>query len=414
MLKNNGRKILPLLSTVMIAGFTGYMALDTFVIPHSYVVVAEETSAATEGTVGAADENTRKHRPGEKPDAEMTGKNRPGENSDSGSSFGKKKRSSDSGSDGSTQSRKKKKSSDGSDSDGDKSTSGTTGQSRGTDTEAGTADTQTGATDSATGAADTQTGTDTASGTSSGLVSTLTQDTYQDSNVTITMKEYRVGDTTVHVADVSSASGGVLKTSFAQSTYGRNVSEKTSDMAADVNAILAINGDNYGSREKGYVIRNGVLYRDTAASGQEDLVIYEDGSFQIISEDEVTAQELLDAGALQVFSFGPALITEGEISVSAGEEVGKAKASNPRTALGLTADGHYLFVVSDGRTSESEGLSLSELADFMKKLGAVTAYNLDGGGSSTMVFNGTVVNTPTTNGNKISERKVTDIVYIGC
>lgn len=71
------------------------------------------------------------------------------------------------------------------------------------------------------------------------------------------------------------------------------------------------------------------------------------------------------------------------------------------------------FVVSDGRTSESEGLSLSELAEFMQSLGVTCAYNLDGGGSSTMYFNGEIVNNPTTSGKTIKERSVSDIVYIG-
>ena len=87
--------------------------------------------------------------------------------------------------------------------------------------------------------------------------------------------------------------------------------------------------------------------------------------------------------------------------------------SNPRTAIGVIDDLHYVFVVSDGRTSESEGLTLYQLANFMQNLGVKTAYNLDGGGSSTMYFNGQVINNPTTNGNKISERSVSDIVYIG-
>ena len=63
--------------------------------------------------------------------------------------------------------------------------------------------------------------------------------------------------------------------------------------------------------------------------------------------------------------------------------------------------------------SESEGLSLYQLAEVMKSYGAKTAYNLDGGGSSTLYFNGQVINKPTTGGNKISERAVSDIVYIG-
>ena len=87
--------------------------------------------------------------------------------------------------------------------------------------------------------------------------------------------------------------------------------------------------------------------------------------------------------------------------------------SNPRTAIGEIDAGHYLLVVTDGRTSQSAGLSLQELAEVMQSLGAKVAYNLDGGGSSTMVFQGRVVNQPTTNGRSIQERGVSDIVYIG-
>ena len=240
-----------------------------------------------------------------------------------------------------------------------------------------------------------------------------TANSYSDGNISITLTEYRKYDTTIYVADVQITSVSDLKTAFADSSYGRNITEKTSEIAEDVNAILAVNGDFYGAQESGYVIRNGVLYRDTAAEDRQDLVIYEDGSFEVVEESEITAQELLDKGAWQVLSFGPGLVEDGEIAVSENEEVGKAMASNPRTALGVTEDGHYLFVVSDGRTSESEGLSLYEMAEFMQSLGAVTAYNLDGGGSSTMYFNGEVVNNPTTSGRSIKERSVSDIVYIG-
>ena len=241
------------------------------------------------------------------------------------------------------------------------------------------------------------------------------QDSYNDGNISIDLKEYTVNGSTVHVAEVS-ADDEYLKTAFAQGSYGKNVTAATSDIADDVNAILAINGDYYGAQEKGYVIRNGKLYRNTAVSGNEDLVIYGDGSFEIINESEVTAEELLAKGAVQTLSFGPALVDNGTISVDAGDEVGRAMASNPRTAIGIRSDGTYLFVVSDGRTDESEGLSLLELAEFMESIGAETAYNLDGGGSSTMVFNGSIVNTPTGGGignGSGSERKVSDIVYIG-
>lgn len=241
----------------------------------------------------------------------------------------------------------------------------------------------------------------------------ITDNYYSDGNITITLTEYRGNDTTIYVADVVLSSAEYLKTAFAKSAYGKNVTEKTSSIADSVGAILAINGDYYGTQETGYVIRNGVLYRSTGSSDNEDLVIYSDGSFEIISEGDMTAEELLANGAVQVLSFGPALVQSGEISVTVDEEVGKAKTSNPRTAIGIISDLHYVFVVADGRTDESEGLSLYELAEFMQGLGVETAYNLDGGGSSTMVFNGEVINNPTSSGNSIKERKVSDIVYIG-
>ena len=242
--------------------------------------------------------------------------------------------------------------------------------------------------------------------------STVSSDSYQDENISITLKSYRENDTTIYVADVNVSSPEYLNTAFAQGSYGRNVTQKTSEIAENAGAILAVNGDYYGAQEKGYVIRNGKLYRDTAINGQEDLVIYSDGSFGIINEGEVSAQKLIDAGAVQTLSFGPALVMNGSVSVTENEEVGKAAASNPRTAIGMISKTHYVFVVSDGRTDESAGLSLHELAEFMDSLGVKTAYNLDGGGSSTMYFNGSVVNNPT-GGMGSKERSVSDIVYIG-
>lgn len=242
----------------------------------------------------------------------------------------------------------------------------------------------------------------------------VTDSAYSGNGVNITITTVRVSDTTAYVADVQLTDAGSLQTAFAKDTFGSNITQKTSAMAAANNAILAINGDYYGANKRGYVIKNGVLYRDTVRQGDdtEDLAIYADGSFAIIDETEVTAQELLDSGVVQLFAFGPALIENGEVLVSASDEVSRAMTNNPRTAIGIVDELHYIIVVADGRTSESEGLSLLELAELMESFGCVTAYNLDGGGSSTMVFNGVVVNQPTTNGNEITERSVSDIVYI--
>ena len=250
------------------------------------------------------------------------------------------------------------------------------------------------------------------SGSTSSTSSGTVIGTYSDSKSKITVTQYRAYDSNIYVADVEVTDGTSILSAFANNTYGRNITDTTSDMAEENNAVLAINGDYYGARQSGYVIRNGVVYRNQGSNG-EDMVISKDGSLSFISESDTTTDSLLQKQAWQVLSFGPVLVENGEVAVSENDEVGMAMASNPRTAIGTVAKNHYLFVVSDGRTSESAGLSLYELANFMKSLGATNVYNLDGGGSSTMVFQGEVVNNPTTNGNKISERAVSDILYIG-
>lgn len=241
---------------------------------------------------------------------------------------------------------------------------------------------------------------------------TVTSNSYQDENISINITTSRTSNTTYYVADIKLGDAEYLKTALANDTYGRNIKDKTSSIAESNNAIFAINGDYYGFRDYGYVIRNGVLYRDIANENNEALMIDENGDFSIINESEISAEELLADGAWQVLSFGPALIESGEIIVGENDEVSQAMTSNPRTAIGQIDELHYIVIVSDGRTSESEGLTLYELAQIMKEYNCRTAYNLDGGGSSTMYFNGEIINNPTS-GRSNGERSVSDIVYIG-
>ena len=164
-----------------------------------------------------------------------------------------------------------------------------------------------------------------------------------------------------------------------------------------------------------------MLYRKTVRPTDDsrrkyfdDLAILWDGSFMPFDEKTVSASELLGMGTMQSFGFGPTLVKNGEIAVDENTEVGVSHpGGNPRTAICYVGEGHYLFVVADGRTDASKGPTLLELATVLRELGAVTAYNLDGGGSATMYFNGKLVNNPCTSWNEIHEREVSDIVYIG-
>lgn len=240
-----------------------------------------------------------------------------------------------------------------------------------------------------------------------------TATSYEDSHMNINVTTERVDGTTVYVADITVDDPSLLQTALANNTYGRNYTEKTSSMASEHNAIFAINGDYYGFRDTGYVVRNGTLYRDTVATDTDALVIDSDGNMKSVNQSDETASELLKNGAQQVLSFGPTLVENGKVTVSEDAEVGQSQASNPRTAIGQVGKNHYVVVVSDGRTSESTGLSLYQLANVMKSHGATYAYNLDGGGSSTMVLNGKVINNPVGGSGQSSERAVSDMLYFG-
>jgi exopolysaccharide biosynthesis protein len=219
---------------------------------------------------------------------------------------------------------------------------------------------------------------------------------------------------TYYVADVQLTDSSSLKSAFANNQFGNNIVQVTSEIASKNNAIFAINGDYYGFREDGITIRNGQIFRDVPA--RTGLAFYEDGSMKIYEETETTAEELIPKGVTQTFSFGPALVENsvaiedfGDVSIDKNFGNRSIEDSNPRTGVGIISENHYVFVVVDGRSEESKGLTLGEFAQVFEDLGATEAYNLDGGGSSTMYFMGRVVNNPRGTG---EERGVSDIIYI--
>ena len=175
---------------------------------------------------------------------------------------------------------------------------------------------------------------------------TVTDSSYSDGNINITITTLRKNNTTVYVADVKLSDSSYLKTALAYDSFGTNVTETTSSMASNNNAILAVNGDYYGADRSGYVIKNGVIYRNTVRSDSNypDLAVYKDGSFKIIYETDVTAEQLLADGVVNLFAFGPSLIENGTITVDQNTEVRQAMTKNPRTAIGIVDSNHYILV----------------------------------------------------------------------
>jgi len=243
---------------------------------------------------------------------------------------------------------------------------------------------------------------------------------YQSADLSIAISEVTTGSgsgkVTYFVADVQLADAQQLQNAFAEDTFGRNVVADTSEIARENGAIFAVNGDYYGYRTDGIIIRNGVIYRDEPA--RTGLVFFTDGTMRVYDETQTGAQELLAAGAWNTLSFGPGLLVDGAVveniaRVAVDSNLGNhpIQGEQPRTGVGIINANHFVFVVVDGRSEGySRGVTLTEFAQIFKELGCSEAYNLDGGGSSTMYFMGRVVNNPLGRGR---ERGTSDILMVG-
>jgi exopolysaccharide biosynthesis protein len=260
----------------------------------------------------------------------------------------------------------------------------------------------------------------TAATTSDSTATAVTTDTSyvsDSSNISISTVTTGSGDSTVtyYVADVVLGDATTLQSAFANNSFGENITETTSAIAEANDAIFAINGDYYGFRDTGIVIRNGVVFRDDGA--RQGLAFYRDGTVKVYDETATTAEQLLADGVWNTLSFGPSLLDNGEVAegiedVEVDTNFGNhsIQGEQPRTAVGVIDENHLVFVVVDGRSpGYSAGVTMTGLADIMQGLGATTAYNLDGGGSSTMYFNGELVNNPL---GENKERGTSDILYI--
>jgi hypothetical protein len=235
---------------------------------------------------------------------------------------------------------------------------------------------------------------------------------YQGDNIEFTTSKVELGSgsdkITYYRSDIYVTNVKYIKTAFASGEYGKNLRASTADMAEDNDALLAISGDFYGNGETGIVIRNGILYRSTG-NDADTCVLFTDGSMKTYSPEEFDADEVLAQGAWQAWTFGPELLDGKGNMLASFNTTTYLNSMNPRCAIGYVEPGHYVFVVVDGREEGySMGVTLSELAQIMVKAGCQTAYNLDGGKSAAMVYDGSYVNRPAQGG-----RTISDIVYIG-
>jgi exopolysaccharide biosynthesis protein len=233
---------------------------------------------------------------------------------------------------------------------------------------------------------------------------------YQNERIAVQVEQHTRGDFVYFAADIQLTDAAQFAYAFAGERYG-SATEPLSDIADRHSPVLAINGDYYSFHDNGIIIRGGERFR-AENSSRALLIVENDGDLRVMTDrseaQSRVANRLMEEGVLHTFEFGPVLVHNGEpVSLKSSILRVGNEYLEPRTAIGQLGPLHYLVIVVDGRSEGySEGCSLSDLRALFVEYGAQVAFNLDGGGSTTLWFDGKVINRPAAG----EEREVSDIV----
>ena len=241
-----------------------------------------------------------------------------------------------------------------------------------------------------------------------------TEFSYEDASLSVQMEVRDIDGVRYDIAWIKVASPTQLRTAIAGEP-NQVVAEKPGRMAREVNAVVAINGDFYTQRQDGLIYRQGQAFRYILNPEKDILVIDDLGDLHVFLNGENQTSELLaflQSGRtiINAFTFGPAIVKDGKaLPMPATYQTRFDSALRaPRTVIAQTGPLEYVFVEAEGRVKHSKGVTTDQMGDFMVTLGVETAYCLDGGNSSIMLFNGRYFDANYAE----SEREQSDIIYV--
>ena len=253
----------------------------------------------------------------------------------------------------------------------------------------------------------------------------VTETSYRSHSLAIEISSQRYVGCDVYVADIYIRSMDCFQRYYAEGAWGK-AKHAVPTMAAESGAILALTGDSSQNFRSGWVMGNGAVGRDGSKeinTVRDICIIGRDGSMRPVlspsKEQNIQLAEETD-DIWHIFLFGPSLLDEDghaydKASFDKRVTPEEVLYANPRSVLGYYEPGHYCFVQVDGRDTASvlepgaknRGLRMHELAELMESLGCRAAYNLDGGRSSMLWFNGGLISTPAA-----ANRQIGDILVI--
>ena len=242
----------------------------------------------------------------------------------------------------------------------------------------------------------------------------FTKNSYEDASLSVKMEKRDIDGVRYDIAWIKVASPTQLRTATAGKP-NEVVAARPTRMAKAVNAVVAINGDFYTQRKDGLIYRQGQAFRYLPNPEKDILVIDDLGDLNIFLGTNTQTQELiafLQSGRtiVNAFTFGPAIVKDGKALPM--PDTYKTRFDSavraPRTVIAQMGPLEYVFVEAEGRVEHSKGVTTDQMGQFMESLGVQTAYCMDGGNSSIMIFNGKYFDA----NYAASEREQSDIIYI--
>ncbi len=231
---------------------------------------------------------------------------------------------------------------------------------------------------------------------------------YQDPTLHVVIEQGRKDNCDYWVARVKIGHPSQLRTAAAGG-FENEFSMKGVFLAKRQNAVLAIDGDYFSYYPYGQIKRQGILYRDKLQGERDVLAIDENGDFHIVlTPARGTLGDTIDGKQLvNVFHFGPALVIDGEVGTLEASYWLAPELKRQRMCIAQTGPLEYMALCCAGPMRGSEGMDLQQFAVLAQELGAVVAYNLDGGDSTMMIFNNEKIN----DRENENTRAISDIIY---
>ncbi|MBO2517022.1 MAG: hypothetical protein CW338_07085 [Clostridiales bacterium] len=237
---------------------------------------------------------------------------------------------------------------------------------------------------------------------------------YEDASIKVEVQTIYSDGVSWRVAEVWIQSPTQIRTGIAGSKVSGTKSAVPTSIAKKYNAVIAMNGDDYQQQTdaKSFEYRMGIKARSKKNDHRDILIIDENGDLNIfVRSDAAKMKAFSQAGhkPVNAFTFGPALVIDGELQEIPTDYKYNPNRNEPRSAIGQKGPLHYILVVAEGREeSNSRGVTVAELADFMfYQMGCEQAYNLDGGNTAEMVIN----NKMYMDKKNHAERSMYDIIY---